>query len=308
MKKKDTYSPYGVDLFGDVIRPDVSGIIADRFIVPPFSILDAKQGSWQRRKRAWKNIGLKSEIGRSAECNAKSLRPLTGDRDRLLDKGTSIFDPVLCELAYSWFCPPNGQIIDPFAGGSVRGIVAGAMGYDYWGCDLSDLQVEANIDQSKAIKTDKSPKWIVGDSIVELSKAPDADFIFSCPPYGNLEVYSDDPRDISTMEYHTFKAAYGRIILKAVKKMKPNSFACFVVGDFRCAKGFYRNFVSDTINAFEMSGAKLYNDAILATPLGNAAMRAAAFDKGRKLVKVHQNILVFCKGDCKIASGKTTKH
>ncbi len=38
--------------------------------------------------------------------------------------GTSIFDPVLCELAYRWFCPPGGLILDPFAGGSVRGIVA----------------------------------------------------------------------------------------------------------------------------------------------------------------------------------------
>src|SRR6185295_8430413 len=28
--------------------------------------------------------------------------------------GTSIFDPVLCELAYKWFCPPGGSILDPF--------------------------------------------------------------------------------------------------------------------------------------------------------------------------------------------------
>ena len=38
--------------------------------------------------------------------------------------GTSIFDPVLCEIAYRWFCPPGGLVLDPFAGGSVRGIIA----------------------------------------------------------------------------------------------------------------------------------------------------------------------------------------
>jgi hypothetical protein len=31
---------------------------------------------------------------------------------------------VLCEIAYRWFSPPGGLILDPFAGGSVRGIVA----------------------------------------------------------------------------------------------------------------------------------------------------------------------------------------
>lgn len=36
----------------------------DRFIVPPFSILDARQGYWQERKRAWIAIGIRSELGR----------------------------------------------------------------------------------------------------------------------------------------------------------------------------------------------------------------------------------------------------
>ena len=47
--------------------------------------------------------------------------------------GTSIFDPVLCELAYRWYCPPGGVILDPFAGGSVRGIVASKLGRRYVG-------------------------------------------------------------------------------------------------------------------------------------------------------------------------------
>jgi hypothetical protein len=50
--------------------------------------------------------------------------------------GTSIFDPVLCELAYRWFCPPGGLVLDPFAGGSVRGIVAAKLGRQYVGYDL----------------------------------------------------------------------------------------------------------------------------------------------------------------------------
>lgn len=38
--------------------------LADRFLVPPFSILDSRQGYWQDRKRQWLALGIKSEIGR----------------------------------------------------------------------------------------------------------------------------------------------------------------------------------------------------------------------------------------------------
>lgn len=41
-----------------------SQTLADRFIVPPFSVLDARQGYWQDRKRAWLSLGIQSEIGR----------------------------------------------------------------------------------------------------------------------------------------------------------------------------------------------------------------------------------------------------
>jgi hypothetical protein len=44
-----------VDLFGEEIIEDV--LLRDKFIEPPFSILDTKTGNWQRRKREWKRIG-----------------------------------------------------------------------------------------------------------------------------------------------------------------------------------------------------------------------------------------------------------
>ena len=87
--------------------------------------------------------------------------------------------------------------------------------------------------------------------------------------------------------------------------MKPDTFACFVVGDFRDGRGFYRNFVSETIDGFEQAGARLYNEAILATMIGSASMRVTKqFESGRKLAKTHQNVLVFCKGDWKKAAAR----
>jgi len=213
--------------------------------------------------------------------------------------GTSIFDPVLCELAYRWWTPSGGHVLDPFAGGSVRGIVAAMLGCQYTGIDLSARQIEANRQQADELLTDNKPTWIVGDSKNISTLAPgEYDFIFSCPPYADLEVYSDDPNDLSNMAYPDFKSVYHEIIYSAVSMLKPNRFACFVVGDVRDKKGFYRNFPAHTIEAFQDAGMTLYNEAVLVTAVGSLPIRVSKqFGSYRKLGKTHQNVLVFYKGD-----------
>lgn len=214
--------------------------------------------------------------------------------------GTSIFDPVLCELAYRWFSPPGGLVLDPFAGGSVRGIVASKLGRQYLGIDLRPEQVDANRVQADAICTDPMPAWHVGDSrdIARLAAGAEADFVFSCPPYADLERYSDNPRDLSTMDYAAFRAAYTEIIAAACGLLKPDRFACFVVGDVRDKKGLYYGFPWHTIAAFEEAGLRLYNEAVLVTAVGSLPIRVGKqFTSSRKLGKTHQNVLQFVKGD-----------
>lgn len=281
--------------------------LAERFVVPPFSVLDARQGYWQKRKRAWLALGIQSELGRAKMQN--SLQTVwevkTGKYGQDADSWvtSSIFDPVLCELAYRWFCPPGGLVLDPFAGGSVRGIVASRLGRRYVGVDLSETQIAANVVQGESLVPDSMPNWIVGDGLDVAILAPgDYDFVFTCPPYADLEVYSDDPRDLSTMAYIDFLATYRRIIAASVAMLKDDRFACICVGDIRDKKGCYRNFVSDTIAAFLDTGMHLYNEAILVTAAGSLPIRVGRqFEAGRKLGKTHQNVLVFIKGDAKKA-------
>ena len=308
------FALFGRDLFGDVVIPKANGPLQERFTFPPFSVLDAKQGEWQTRKRHWLALGIQGEVGRAEELTytgaAASLdfyRDKEGTRNQTDISGTYIFDPTLTELAYRWWAPSGGQILDPFAGGSVRGIVAGSLGYDYYGIDLRPEQIAANYEQAATIRPAVQPVWVAGDSIDMLDDVPDADFIFSCPPYGDLERYSDDPADLSTMEWHTFSAAYRRIIHKCAKALKPNRFACFVVANFRDKKGHYRDLVGETVRSFEESGLHYYNEAVLLTSIGSAAMRATKqFDGGRKLCKTHQNVLVFVNGDWRIAAKAVT--
>jgi hypothetical protein len=277
----------------------MNGNLARRYGVPPFSVLDAGAGNqrWQKRKKFWIKMGIESELGRDVKVYTLN------EKWRKSKTETSVFDPVLCELMYRWFSPPNGQVIDPFAGGSVRGIVAHCMGRQYWGCELREEQVQANIAQGQRIVPKSPPLWTTGDSRL-VDGVPKADFIFSCPPYGDLEVYSEQEADLSNMDWGCFAESYHDIVRRFVKRLRKNRFACFVVANYRDkASGILRDLVGLTVRAFEEAGASYYNDAILVTPVGSLPIRTErAFEASRKLGKQHQNILVFCKGDPKKAT------
>lgn len=562
------------DLFGNLVIADV--LLRDKFLEPPFTILDSKGGDWQARKRLWKGKGIKSEVSREGVQVYKSFDAAKYGRAEMAE--VSIFDPALCELMYRWFCPEGGAILDPFSGGSVRGIVASYLGYKYTGIDIRPEQIENNYEQAREIVPHNIPNWITGDSNVvldgfvekqqqqhitplyklegkniwvkrddlfkisgvnggkvrscyhlmqgakgvttagsrkspqinivasiakdmgipfvahcpqgelgdelELAKAKGAtiiqhvagynsvikarakeyaedngytlipfgmecdeavkqtksqvkyipegvkrivipvgsgmslcglltglkendikipvlgvivgadpesileeyapedwrnmvtlvkssmdyheevkqnnfngilldpiyegkcipfieegdlfwiiglreavalksaehvekenivmekdepmqgdntfptkfDFMFSCPPYADLEVYSDLEGDISNKEYPKFIELYRSIINKAGKRVKDGGFACFVVSDIRDKKGYYRDFTGDTKRAFFDAGFKLYNSAILLQPLGTAMLRAARiFEASKKITKVHEEVLVFKK-------------
>lgn len=319
----------------DETREEARKSLRERFVVPPFSVLDTRQGYWQERKRKWLDLGIKSDESRK---NLKAEGSFAGsvpryytykeDAERKLgrelthkefaecylpeyfadssleytDNGAilSVFDPVLCEVMYRWFCVNGGQIFDPFAGGSVRGIVAGMLGYGYLGIDLRKEQVEANERQKREIAPNADIQWITGNSIntSEICGGIKADFVFSCPPYFDLEVYSDDEEDLSNMEWDKFREQYGEIIRQSVSVLKDDSFACFVVGEVRDKKtGYYRKLINETVNAFERAGAAFYNELILVNVAGSLPIRAATTFKSRKIGKCHQNVLVFYKGD-----------
>ena len=279
--------------------------LAEKFLVPPFSVLDTRRGYWQERKQMWYSLGLQSELGRDTSLTYDR----EGDEDfvgmAIDNRGgnISVFDPVLSELMYKWFCTDSGTILDPFAGGSTRGVIARYLDYKYTGIELREEQVRANISQAEDIFSENYPDWICGDSNKILDNIDsEYDFVFSCQPYYNLEVYSDLEGELSNHStYDGFLIEYKEIISKAVSRLKEDRFACFVVGDIRDMIGMYRNFVSDTISAFLDTGMmRLYNEMILVTPVGSLPIRInKQFQGYRKVGKTHQNILVFYKGNPK---------
>lgn len=517
LKKLAEEEPLDAELQEKIDKYKTKGDLKQRFIIPPFSIWDSRQGYWLDRERTWLNIGIESEKGREDELVfSKSAIPsrmqdLRNDlrtslrREPTIDEvwaeaerlgiktptQTSVFSPVVCELVYRWFNVEGGKILDPFAGGSVRGIVAGWLGFPYTGIDLRSEQVDANYANWQTISDDKpsdvyqvkvsaamarlpfngcdpdyirttchasccqsstsptgtlitihpseigvmeqrgavvldgllqprpgekrcpfktddhlcglhftpdkpfgciaspftlndndtlivrnryktlrcyndgakipayrafstslklifgdeaaqqliehfdnggddimlpvsadiyhklhdndaikkgaviaekaSPRWLCGDSRQLDSLIDDGqmyDLVFSCPPYMDLETYSDNPSDLSNLNVSDFERDYFAIIAAACNKLNDNRFAVFVVGEVRDKKStFYRNFVGMTIRAFESAGLHFYNEIILIDNYNSLPLRVAGYFRTRKMGKTHQNVLVFYKGD-----------
>ena len=291
------------DLFGNPI--ETKGDLKKDFGANPFTILDTKDGLWQARKKKWISMGIKSEVGREAVTyHMKDWADKKGEEGTLrgnkLPSDTSIFDPVLCELMYRWYCPQGGFILDPFAGGSVRGIVANYLGFHYSGIDIRQEQIDSNREQAiEILGIDNIPQWYCGDSNIILDQEWNTkfDLVFTCPPYVDLEVYSDNRGDISNMNYSDFIFAFESIMRKACKLLKVGGMAIVVVGEVRDKKkGEYYGFVPDTVKLMQRcESMSYYNEAILATSLASAALRANGNMKSGKLVKVHQNIIMFKK-------------
>ncbi len=283
------------DLFGNDVIKNV--LLREKYGEVPVSILNTTTGHWINRKRRWIELGLKSELGREKLLGFSNTVNSNqgGDENK---KGISVFDPTLTELMYNWFCPEKGMILDPFAGGSVRGIVANYLGFKYTGIELRNEQVENNREQGlNILEVNNQPQWYSGDSeqVLDANWQIEFDLLFSCPPYMNLEVYSDLPEDLSNMNDKAFIAKYNSIVDKSCNLIKRGGYAVFVVGDLRDNKGYQKDFTGITKQAFAKAGMKLYNELILIEPVGTKAMTLERGFKNGKLAKVHQNVYIFKK-------------
>lgn len=302
----------------------------DRFIVPPFSILDTRKGYWQERKKKWRElIGDNGEsrndtLITSPEFKYKDLYQRTRqhreelgitfkeyldkyvpddvkerEASKVLSAGVSLLDPVMAEIVCRWFGQDNCKTFDCFAGDSVFGYVSAHLGNEFVGIELRPEQARLNNERVEGM----TARYINDDGQnVAQHIAPDSqDLLFSCPPYFDLEKYSDLENDASNQDsYEDFIKILENAFKAAVGCLKENRFAVIVVGDVRDkSTGFYYDFCGDIKRIFKEAGMPLYNEIILVETGASTALRAGRYMESRKVAKMHQNILVFYKGKTK---------
>lgn len=272
--------------------------LADKFIIPPFDIFDAKQGAWLNRKRFWNaQINDKAQARADVEVYSDNMKYEGHEMEM---PTVSILDPVLSEVVCHWFTPnKKSEVFDVFAGDTVFGYVSATLGHNFKGIELRKEQADFNNERTK----DLTAHYYCDDgrNVLKYIKEETQDLLFSCPPYFDLEVYSDLENDASNQDsYEDFYKILDEAFTKAIKCLKKDRFAVIVCGDVRNKKtGEYYNFPNDIINTFKNNGMILYNNIKLLTPLGTAMLRAGKYMIHRKTAHVYQDVLIFYKGEQK---------
>lgn len=296
-----------LNLFGEVTQDKKN--LADYFIVSPFSVLNASSKKWQQRKKLWVH-----RINDKAQARSNKLNVYKGNYDEnnknfqkavafMNIKGdtTSVLDPVLSEVLLHWFSEENHNVFDPFAGDAVFGFVSAYKNRMFEGIELRQEQVDFN--QTLIDELNTGAKYICDDAlnIKKHFENESKDFMFTCPPYADLEVYSELENDLSTMTYEQFFETIEKVLIDCYSILKENRFACIVIGEVRHkTTGCYIGLVPKIIGIMERAGFNYYNEIILQTPVGNLMIRAGRYmNQNRKVGKQHQNVLVFYKGNPK---------
>ena len=236
---------------------------------------------------------LKNEINDTAQVR-KTLNGNRSDRRNGVNGGKcSVFNPHLAQMILSAYAPKNGKIYDAFGGGGTRGYIATKMGFDYTGVELREEEYDRVVNQMK--KWDIYFNFILGDSTNYL---PDEkyDFAFTCPPYYDLELYSDLPNDLSNAKtYSEYLLMLKQVIGNVFQILKDDCFAVFVVGNFRSKKGELEHLNGDLIKLAKEVGFKLWDELIWEGASNVALTRCGKFEKNRKSVRMHEYIIVLKK-------------
>lgn len=236
---------------------------------------------------------LKNEINDTAQVR-KTLNGNRSDRRNGVNNGKcSVFNPHLAQMVLSAYAPLNGKIYDAFGGGGTRGYIATKMGFEYTGVELREEEYNRVKEQMK--KWNIYFNFVLEDSIKYKPKEK-FDFAFTCPPYYDLEVYSEMEEDLSNAKtYDEYLEMLKKVINNIYDCLKEDCFAVFIIGNFRNKKGELVHLNGDLIRISKEIGFKLWDELIWQGASNVALTRCGKFEKNRKSVRMHEYIIVLKK-------------
>jgi len=212
----------------------------------------------------------------------------------------SEFNPLIAENIINFWSDEGDTILDPFAG-RTRPWVAGLKHRKYIGFEVSPIVHAATmkvIEEGKDKFDEGYYPTLYCDDAMSMNKynLPPISFIFSCPPYFNLEEYESVSGQLSDIkDYNKFLIQYKEIMKLAVDKLKDNGFCALVVGDYRVGDKFV-NLDHDTVRIMEELGVQLWDKIILQNiNFGWAGIKFGHIKHKRITSKVTEYLLVFKK-------------
>lgn len=179
----------------------VEGTLSGTFLIPPFSVINLASKQVMDRKRGW--IDKIQDFGQArAESESYTNKGFNdGTYGITMKTGVSILNPVISEVICKWFLPAGkNKVFDCFSGDTVFGFVSSYLGNSFTGIELRQEQVDFNQKRVDEFGLDAHYICDDGRNVGNHIPAESQDLLFSCPPYFDLEVYSDKENDASNQE------------------------------------------------------------------------------------------------------------
>jgi hypothetical protein len=213
------------------------------------------------------------------------LRELGGHDEKSSRQQFSPFSEEVARLCYELYLRDCEQIFDPFAGWGERHFYAQDYGKQYTGFDVNPLAIQHAEDHFGVHN-------ILADS--EGAEFPEFDGLLTCPPYWNLERYTEYGIDAEPT-WRGFLSRYAAIFRKAYEVATDGAMFCVAVGDWR-KDGVYYDIAHQTRKIFENLGATTVDDVVISRK--GVSKIKIMLPQAKRLgysVKVHESLLVFRK-------------
>lgn len=234
------------------------------------------------------------------------FKAYVGDTGQLRSQGShfadskntaSVFSPTLAEQIVLAYSQPGGLILDPFAGGGTRAIIAALHGRRYVGLDIRNDEVDRVNARLRDLGHDHLAQVIHADATAfDWTKevgAGAAALVMTCPPYWHLERYSNDPGDLSTAPtYEGFLAGLRAAAAALAPALAPGALSAWVLGRMVHPKTKeLLDLPGHTERVHRDLGHKAH-DRVIVHVRAQQASRVGSFDNTRRTIRCHEEVVV----------------
>ena len=224
------------------------------------------------------------------ECAKSEKKRRDGKKDFNKQSSRAMYSefwPEAATLAYQHWLRDCKLVVDPLAGWGERHFYANENGIPYKGFDISPEAIEYARDEYGVENT-------LADGMEATLEGFDG--LLTCPPYWNLELYSDNSRGGDRMKtWPEFKQWYFDLFKRWYEMADSGAWFVIVTGNWRKEK-FYYDLDYWTRHCFNEYGAEMKDSVILSRrKISKIKIMMPQAKQHKYSVNVHETMNVFRK-------------